>query len=35
MIKELINMDYAENKLEAYPVSRDFFSPKIDSNTQK
>ena len=31
-MKELINMDYPENELDAYPVSRDLFSPKIDSN---
>ncbi|SFZ89547.1 Putative SOS response-associated peptidase YedK [Flaviramulus basaltis] len=33
-IKELIHMDYPENKLEAHTVSKDLFSPKVDSNVQ-
>ncbi|TYA56690.1 SOS response-associated peptidase [Formosa maritima] len=31
-IKELINSDCPESMLECYPVSKDVFSPKIDSN---
>jgi putative SOS response-associated peptidase YedK len=33
-IKELLNMDYPEDQLETYTVSRDLFSPKVDSNTE-
>ena len=31
-IIELLNIDYPESKLETYPVSKDLFSPKVDSN---
>jgi hypothetical protein len=27
-------MDYPEDQLETYTVSRDLFSPKVDSNTE-
>ncbi|RYH75530.1 SOS response-associated peptidase [Flavobacteriaceae bacterium 144Ye] len=31
-ITEILNTNYSEETLEAYPVSKDLFSPKIDSN---
>lgn len=31
-IKELVNSNYPENKLDAYSISKDLFSPKVDSN---
>jgi len=31
-IKEIINVNYPEDELETYPISRDLFSTKIDSN---
>ncbi len=31
-IKALVNTNYPENALAAYPVSKDVFSPKVDSN---
>lgn len=33
-IKEMVKMAYPESKLEAYTVSKDVFSPKVDSNTE-
>jgi putative SOS response-associated peptidase YedK len=33
-IKEIIQMDYPESQLDAYPVSKDLFSPKVDSNAE-
>lgn len=33
-IKEMVKMEYPESKLEAYTVSKDVFSPKVDSNTE-
>ena len=31
-IQDLIQCEYPDNLLEAYPVSKDLFSPKVDSN---
>lgn len=31
-VRELVNTNYPESELEAYTVSNDLFSPKIDSN---
>ncbi|WP_166961938.1 SOS response-associated peptidase [Yeosuana marina] len=33
-IKELVNSNYPESKLNAYTVSKDLFSPKVDSNIE-
>ena len=33
-VKEIVNMEYPETNLEAYTVSKDVFSPKLDSNTK-
>jgi putative SOS response-associated peptidase YedK len=33
-IKELVNNNYPESKLEAYSISKDLFSSKIDSNVE-
>ncbi|MCR8668020.1 SOS response-associated peptidase [Aestuariibaculum sp. M13] len=33
-VKELVNLNFPEEQLDAYTVSKDLFSPKIDSNTQ-
>jgi putative SOS response-associated peptidase YedK len=33
-IKELVNANYPESKLEAYSISKDLFSSKIDSNVE-
>lgn len=33
-IKELINTEFPESNLETYPVSKDLFSPKVDSNME-
>ena len=33
-INDLILEDYSESKLEAYSVSKDLFSPKVDSNIE-
>jgi putative SOS response-associated peptidase YedK len=33
-IKEIIQSEYPESSLEAYTVSKDLFSPKVDSNTE-
>ncbi|OMP29701.1 SOS response-associated peptidase [Mangrovimonas sp. DI 80] len=32
-IKEIINYSFPEERLDAYSVSKDLFSPKVDSNT--
>jgi len=34
-IQELLDLDYPEKELKAYSVSRDLFSPKIDSNVER
>lgn len=34
-IQELLHVDYPENKLDAYSVSKDLFSPKVDSNVKE
>lgn len=34
-IKDLINLDYPETKLEAYSISKDLFSPTVDSNVEE
>jgi putative SOS response-associated peptidase YedK len=31
-IKELVNAEYPESELDSYPISRDLFSPRINSN---
>ncbi|CDF80287.1 conserved hypothetical protein (DUF159) [Formosa agariphila KMM 3901] len=31
-IKELVNFNYSENELQAYTVTKDLFSPKVNSN---
>lgn len=33
-VEELIRLDYPESNLETYPVSKDLFSPKVDSNVE-
>lgn len=33
-IRELVNGNYPESKLEAYSVNKDLFSPKVDSNIE-
>ena len=33
-ITEVINTDYSESNLETYSVSKDVFSPKVDSNVE-
>ncbi|WNH12544.1 SOS response-associated peptidase [Thalassobellus suaedae] len=34
-VKEIIHTNYSESKLEAYTVSKDLFSPKVDSNSER
>jgi putative SOS response-associated peptidase YedK len=34
-IKNIIYTNYSEYKLEAYTVSKDLFSPKVDSNLER
>ncbi|GGG44306.1 SOS response-associated peptidase [Bizionia arctica] len=34
-IKDILNFNYPENALETYPVGKDLFSPKIDSNVER
>ncbi|MGZ0016774.1 SOS response-associated peptidase [Yeosuana sp. AK3] len=33
-IKEIVQSEYPESSLKAYTVSKDLFSPKVDSNTE-
>lgn len=33
-INELLNTEFPESKLETHPVSKDLFSPKVDSNVE-
>ena len=33
-IKEMVKMEYPESNLEAYPVDKAVFSPKLESNTE-
>ena len=33
-VKQIIQNNYSESKLEAYSVSKDLFSPKVDSNVE-
>ena len=32
-VKELITPTFPENEIEAYPISKDLFNPRYDSNT--
>lgn len=33
-IKDILNFNFPEEQLETYPVSKDLFSPKVDSNVE-
>ncbi|WNH09908.1 SOS response-associated peptidase [Thalassobellus suaedae] len=34
-VKDIIHNNYSESKLQAYTVSKDLFSPKVDSNVER